>query len=111
MDDAMERDRAEFILQHFGIPPVDLAPGKCLKVIGHGKERLVSTHNFFVLAAGAGWVGNMTIKCRPRRSHRAIDWEITYRGPWVKQYGDLLINNKWPERIFIADNVPEVEGS
>ena len=73
---------------------------KVLKVTGRSRTRLISTRKFFVLAAAGGLVGQ--IKCQ-RLPGRGWPWEIVYRGPWVQQYADLLVNNDWPERIQVVE--------
>ena len=74
---------------------------RALKITGRSQRRLIGTHDFFVLAAGAGWTGQISIKLQTGRGYR---WEMVYRGPWVQQYADLLFNNNWPERIQVVDD-------
>ena len=78
----------------------ETGPERVLKVTGRSRTRLIGTHDFFILAAAVGWVGE--IRCQ-RLQGRGWPWEIVYRGPWVQQYADLLVNNDWPERIHIVE--------
>ena len=73
---------------------------RVLKVTGRSRTRLIGTHDFFILAAAVGWVGQ--IECL-RLPGRGWPWEIVYRGPWVQQYADLLVNNHWPEQIQVVE--------
>lgn len=90
----------EFLLDRFGIPPVDLAPGKVLKVMGVGEERLVGVHDFFVLAASVGWIGAI---CYKRLPGDGFCWELIYKGSWVQQYAQLIGGSRWPEQVFVVE--------
>lgn len=74
-----------------------------LVLSGRGKQRLISCHNFFVLAGAAGWVGRVELV--PKKSVR---WQLIYTGPFSQQYYKLISNSHWPERVKLEEVTPNV---